>query len=211
MRKLHRTAPPTWSRAIGAGVLALGMAALAPVDAGANSAAPTKATADLAVTQHNLQFDPGMLKVGLGQKVVWTNHETDQTIHSVVQKGGSEINSPDIPPETSFEWVFTSAGRYDIVCRFHPDMFMTIEVSAKPANAVKPAKKLSKAEQKKADAAAKKAAKKAAKEMANHDVHADSARKSTPAAEPGDPASTIPGIGGLPFDPQPTRERGRWM
>lgn len=202
MHKLHRTAAPTCSRAIGMGVLALGMAALAPVDAGANSTAPDRATADLAVTQHNLQFDPGMLKVGVGQKVVWTNHEVDQTIHSVVQKNGSEINSPDIPPETSFEWTFDKAGTYDIFCRFHPDMFMTVDVGGKPVKA----KKLSKAEQKKADKAAKKAAKEAAM-----NAHEDSAKKSTPAAEPGEPESTIPGIPGipgLPFSPEPATSRG---
>jgi plastocyanin len=83
------------------------------------------------ITQHNLNFDSDVLRIKPGDTVVWTNKETDDTIHSVVQGNGSEINSPDIPPNTHFEWTFTEASEWQIICRFHPDMFMNIEVVGK--------------------------------------------------------------------------------
>jgi plastocyanin len=84
------------------------------------------------VTQVNLVFDPDVLKLNPGDKVVWTNEETDDSLHSVVQGNGSEIDSPDIPPKTSFEVTFTEPFAWKIICRFHPDMFMDIDVAGKP-------------------------------------------------------------------------------
>jgi hypothetical protein len=63
--------------------------------------------------------------------VVWTNRETDDTTHSVVQGNGSEIDSPDIEPGQHFTWKFDFPGEWDIICRFHPDMFLTINVIGK--------------------------------------------------------------------------------
>lgn len=187
-------------RATAVSTLVVGLAALAPVQAGANS---ERVTGTTQVGQKNLQFNPFELKVPVGETVVWTNHETDATIHSVVQQGGSDINSPDIGPNEHFEWTFTDAGAYTLTCRFHPDMFMTVDVGGKAAPA-KPAKKLTPAQKKAAEKKAKKAAKAAAKKAAaeSHDVHEEGAKKSIPAAPPGPPESTIPGIGGLPFSPQ---------
>lgn len=216
MRKPHRTAVPTLSRAIGVTALTLGLTALAPVQAGASAdraAAPERATKTVQVGQVNLSFSPTVLKIAVGDTVTWTNHETDQTIHSVVQKNGSELNSPDIAPEQSFTYTFDTAQTYEIMCRFHPDMFMTLEVAGAKTGKAEKGQKLTKAEQKAAkkaaDKAAKKAAaKKAAEEAASHDAHAESAMKSTPAPEPGPPDSTIPGLPGLPFSPEPAGQRG---
>jgi plastocyanin len=182
--------------------LVSGMTIVAPDHAAARVAA-----AQHAVTQKNLQFNPYEMTIAVGDTVTWTNHEVDgQTIHSVVQSGGSEINSPDIPPEASFSWTFTQVQDYNIVCRFHPDMFMTLHVLApKPAApAAKDTKKASGKhghQQGTAKPAKTKKPKKAAitKPMANHDGHAESAAKSKPAPAPGPPESTIPGIAGLPF------------
>src|SRR5690348_13861137 len=104
-RAMRNTQRP-WTRAVAASGLALGMATLAPSPAGAADGTPAApAVMSHAVTQKNLQFNPNQMTIGVGDTVTWTNHEVDgQTIHSVVQSGGSEINSPDIPPETSFTW-----------------------------------------------------------------------------------------------------------
>ncbi|MGQ0467842.1 MAG: cupredoxin domain-containing protein [Sporichthyaceae bacterium] len=83
------------------------------------------------VTQHNLVFDPDVLKIKPGDTVVWTNKESDDSLHSVVQVDGTEINSPDIPPNTTFEVTFTEPFDWRIKCRFHPDMFMDIAVAGK--------------------------------------------------------------------------------
>lgn len=99
---------------------------------GTAHAATSAASRTYRITQHNLVFDPDVLKIKPGDKVVWTNQETDDTIHSVVQGNGSEINSPDIPPKSTFEVTFTEPFAWKIICRFHPDMFMDIEVAGKP-------------------------------------------------------------------------------
>src|SRR4051794_13696126 len=50
------------------------------------------------VEQKFLNFNPQDLSVGVGDTVTWSNAETDGSVHSVVQSGGGEINSPDMPP-----------------------------------------------------------------------------------------------------------------
>ena len=179
--------------------LFVGMAMAVPEHAAAREA--RVAAEQHAVTQKNLQFNPYEMTIAVGDTVTWTNHEVDgQTIHSVVQSGGSEINSPDIPPETSFSWTFTNIQDYNIVCRFHPDMFMTLHVL--DAKAAPKGAKESKGT-KKAGKAAKPARttkpKKAKSAATDHDAHAESAAKSKPAPAPGPPESTVPGIAGLPF------------
>jgi plastocyanin len=186
--------------------LVLGMTMVAPEHAIARASAEQHA-----VTQKNLQFNPYEMTITVGDTVTWTNHEVDgQTIHSVVQSGGSEINSPDIPPETSFSWTFTQVQDYNIVCRFHPDMFMTLHVLAPKAEAKGAEKKVAKKTDKKADRKADRKAAKSPKKATSpkpaapappmdHDGHEASAAKSRPAPAPGPPESTIPGIAGLPF------------
>jgi plastocyanin len=83
------------------------------------------------VFQKNLNFHPTELILKAGDSVTWTNKESDDTTHSVVQGNGSDIDSPDIQPGETFVWKFDHPGRWDIVCRFHPDMFMTIGVADK--------------------------------------------------------------------------------
>jgi plastocyanin len=85
----------------------------------------------LQVAQKFLAFNPTELKLAPGDTVEWTNRETDDTTHSVVQGNGSEIDSPDIEPGEHFVWKFDFPGEWDIICRFHPDMFLTINVIGK--------------------------------------------------------------------------------
>lgn len=179
--------------------LALGLATVSPTGAGAEESRALAGSHE--VSQKNLQFNPFEMTVGVGDTVHWTNNEADATIHSVVQQGGAEINSPDIPPGAHFEWTFDQAGTYTLTCRFHPDMFMTMNVAEAAA-----APKTAKAEGKKASgkqATGKKGkAKKKPAPPVNHDAHAQSAAKSKPAPPPGPPESTVPGVGGLPISPQ---------
>lgn len=91
-------------------------------------AGPVASAATHTVEQRNFQFVPGTLSIATGDTVTWTNNETDGSVHSVVQSGGSEINSPDIPPGGSFSHTFNNPGEYRLTCRFHPDMFMTVSV-----------------------------------------------------------------------------------
>lgn len=182
--------------------LALGMAALSPSGAGAEESRALAGSHE--VSQKNLQFNPFEMTVGVGDTVHWTNNEVDATIHSVVQQGGAEINSPDIPPGAHFEWTFTQPTTYTLTCRFHPDMFMTMNVVEAKAAAKAPAKAPAKGEKKAAGkkASKKKGTQKKAAPPVNHDAHAESAAKSKPAPPPGPPESTIPGVGGLPISPE---------
>jgi plastocyanin len=205
MRKILSTRR-TWTRGVAVSALMLGMATTAPEHAVAQEA--RVAAEQHAVSQKNLQFNPYEMSVTVGDTVTWTNHETDgQTIHSVVQTGGTEINSPDIPPETSFSWTFTQVQDYNFHCRFHPDMFMTLHVLNAPAagktakgdKAAKGDKKTTK-DTKSTGKGAKKPKKAQTQAPAmDHDAMEASAAKSKPAPAPGPPESTIPGIAGLPF------------
>lgn len=179
--------------------LALGLATVSPTGAGAEESRALAGSHE--VSQKNLQFNPFEMTVGVGDTVHWTNNEVDATIHSVVQQGGAEINSPDIPPGAHFEWTFDQVGTYTLTCRFHPDMFMTMNVAeAKAAPKAEKAKTGDKTAKKAAGKKGK--AKKKPAPPINHDAHAESAAKSKPAPPPGPPESTVPGVGGLPISPQ---------
>ncbi|MFD2398134.1 plastocyanin/azurin family copper-binding protein [Prauserella oleivorans] len=104
------------------------MTVLALAGMGVVFAGPTASAATHTVQQRNFQFVPGTLDIAAGDTVTWTNDETDGSVHSVVQSGGSEINSPDIPAGGRFSHTFNSEGTYNLTCRFHPDMFMTVNV-----------------------------------------------------------------------------------
>jgi hypothetical protein len=83
------------------------------------------------VFQKNLAFHPTELILRPGDSVTFTNKEEDDTTHSVVQGNGADIDSPDIPPGHTFAWKFDKPGEWDMICRFHPAMYMTIGVVGK--------------------------------------------------------------------------------
>jgi hypothetical protein len=88
----------------------------------------------------------------------------------VVQGNGDQIDSPDMPPGQQFTWKFDFPGEWDIICRFHPAMFLTVNVVGK----VVPGAKMP-------------------MEQHHH-------TEAPPAAKPTVPGgSTIPGVTGLPI------------
>jgi len=129
------------------------------------------------VTQKFISFNPTELKIKPGDTVIWTNKETDDTTHSVVQGNGDDIDSPDIQPGEQFTWKFDFPGEWDIICRYHPAMFLTINVVGKAVPGAK------------------------MPEQQHHTTTAPPPAKST---DPG--GSTIPGVTGLPIaDRHPAR------
>jgi plastocyanin len=129
--------PTRWGRAIGlsaALLVAVGGSAQAASLEGNEAGKPKPKS--YRITQQNLVFNPDVLKINPGDTVVWTNKETDDTIHSVVQANGEEVNSPDIDPNTTFEVRFTEPFAWKFECRFHPDMFMDVEVAGKVSDDV---------------------------------------------------------------------------
>jgi plastocyanin len=106
---------------------------------GATSFEASASAATFKIDQKNLQFNPSTLKVKTGDVVTWTNKEADDTTHSVVGADGSAIDSPDILPGQTFQWKFTEAGTYEVHCRFHPDMFMNVNVKGAKVKSSTPA------------------------------------------------------------------------
>jgi|GEM_PF-837430 len=129
-RRLLRNAVKTTGLVIPV-VLATGLGAskqAAATATGKSGAPPVKM---FQVFQKNLNFHPTELVLRPGDSVTWTNQESDDTTHSVVQGNGSDIDSPDIQPGETFVWKFDHPGEWEIICRFHPDMYMTVGVVGK--------------------------------------------------------------------------------
>ncbi|MCI0455923.1 MAG: cupredoxin domain-containing protein, partial [Gemmataceae bacterium] len=74
------------------------------------------------------KFDPAMLKIKVGDSVVWVNKDTDK--HDVVpDKKGDFAPSGDVEPgKKSKPIVFKKAGKFKYVCGYHEDMTGVIEV-----------------------------------------------------------------------------------
>jgi plastocyanin len=98
-------------------------------DGGSSTAQPPVKM--IQVFQKNLAFHPTDLILKPGDSVTWTNKEEDGTTHSVVQGNGADIDSPDIEPGQTFVWKFDKPGQWDMICRYHPAMYMTVGVVGK--------------------------------------------------------------------------------
>lgn len=85
---------------------------------------PTASAESADVSMQNLQYVPNEVTIEVGDSVTWTNNGTEP--HSA---DGQGWQSPEIPPGGSFTRTFDSAGTYEVQCRFHPDMTMTVEVT----------------------------------------------------------------------------------
>lgn len=73
-------------------------------------------------------FEPTMLSVTVGTKVVWTN--ASDAPHTVASDTGSILASSTISPSGgTFSFTFTQAGTYTYHCTIHPYMKGTIVVT----------------------------------------------------------------------------------
>jgi plastocyanin len=62
-------------------------------------------------------FSPGMVAVGAGGTVTWTNN--DGVAHTV---NGGPVQSSVLDPGASFSYTFGSSGHFTYMCAIHPDM-----------------------------------------------------------------------------------------
>ena len=88
---------------------------------GSGQLVPTAAGPEAAseVGINNYAFSPVPLTVKVGTTVTWINHDDDaHTVDSAQGKFKSGVLSKD----DKFEYHFTEAGEYPIVCRFHAKM-----------------------------------------------------------------------------------------
>ncbi len=88
-------------------------------------AAPT-APAGTSVRMAGSRFEPSTLTIAVGGMVRWFND--DALPHTVSATDGS-WDSGNLAPGEDFERTFDTAGSYAYLCRYHPGMVGTIEVT----------------------------------------------------------------------------------
>jgi plastocyanin len=74
----------------------------------------------------NYSFMPASITVSPGTKVTWTNDDT--VTHTVTSTGGGPLNSPNIGPNASYSYTFSTPGTYHYFCAVHPNMTGTVVV-----------------------------------------------------------------------------------
>lgn len=97
---------------------------------GATSTTTSGGTAQVKIGEQNDKygFEPTMLSVTVGTKVVWTN--ASDAPHTVASDTGSTLASSTISPSGgTFSFTFTQAGTYTYHCTIHPYMKGTIVVT----------------------------------------------------------------------------------
>jgi plastocyanin len=82
------------------------------------------AAATHTVKMEGMKFEPAILTVKKGDKVVWQNK--DMVPHTATAKGS--FDSGSIASDKSWSHVMGKAGRYDYTCTFHPGMKATVVV-----------------------------------------------------------------------------------
>ena len=118
-----------------AGLLAAGLSpagagpsfgGMGPWMMGGFGAAPT-APPGTSVRMTGSRFDPATITIAPGQTVRWFN---DDTAPHTVTAIDSSWDSGDLPPGRSFERRFDTPGTYRYVCRYHPWMTASVQVTA---------------------------------------------------------------------------------
>ena|SRR5688572_22837010 len=77
------------------------------------------------VEMDDKKYEPGTLKIKVGETVVWEN--VDDHDHTVIADDKS-FKSGNISPGDTFEFTFKKAGTYKYSCKYHPRMKGTIVV-----------------------------------------------------------------------------------
>lgn len=78
------------------------------------------------ITIANMAFSPSQITVNKGDTVTWTNN--DSMAHTVTSDTGSELDSGDIQPGSTYSHTFNTAGSFQYHCSIHPSMRGTIVV-----------------------------------------------------------------------------------
>ncbi|MFX1765934.1 cupredoxin family copper-binding protein [Paraburkholderia sp. A1RI-2L] len=103
---------------------ACGICALAPM-----AFAGAAATGDHVVAIVQMRFSPPIVKVHLGEHIVWVNQ--DLVAHTASART-KIFDSGSIAPGASWRYVASTPGSYPYQCLFHPAMRGTLIVEPKP-------------------------------------------------------------------------------
>jgi plastocyanin len=80
---------------------------------------------ELVVSQKDLEFSPNEITVSVGDTVIFTND--DRTRHHIQSRSGPEdFESRLLPPRANYEVQLNEDGVWEVGCRIHPRMRMTI-------------------------------------------------------------------------------------
>jgi plastocyanin len=77
------------------------------------------APAEIRVPIDNFTFEPDVVTVPVGTRIVWQND--DDIPHSVVETQG-KFHSPALDTEDKYAFTFAAAGTYEYFCGLHPHM-----------------------------------------------------------------------------------------
>lgn len=103
------------------------LAALALAGASAASVVAA-APGTVQVRQSGSVFQPGVLTVAAGTRVVFVNDDT--LAHNVyARSAGQSFNLGMVPPGGTSEQLFVQAGQFDIRCAVHPRMRLAVTVT----------------------------------------------------------------------------------
>lgn len=116
-------------------VAALGLAACGGDDSegGESTPDPTDApsggeqASGTSVKIVDFDFEPITLAVSVGDEVTWTNDGATHTVSST--DDGGPLDSGNIDGGGTYSATFDEAGTYEYMCKIHPSMTGTVEVS----------------------------------------------------------------------------------
>lgn len=100
--------------------------AAAPASVVAERVMPDVSAASEAVTIQNFAFSPATVTIKVGTTLTWTNR--DQDPHTVSATSGA-FHSPTLSTGQSYQYTFTTPGRFDYLCTIHPFMTGTVVVT----------------------------------------------------------------------------------
>lgn len=88
-----------------------------------------KAVNTSSVAIKDFAFSPATITVKVGTTVTWTNQ--DSAAHTVTSDSGSKdsFDSGSMAQGKTFSHTFKTAGTFNYICTFHPDMMGKVEVT----------------------------------------------------------------------------------
>ena len=108
-------------------VAAIAIAGIAPVALSPAASKSTAVAATPAIHISNFTFGPQMLKVRVGQTVVWVN---DDDIPHTVTAADHSFKSKVLDTGEKFSFTFTKPGNVAYFCSLHPHMTGNVLVTA---------------------------------------------------------------------------------
>ena len=78
--------------------------------------------------QSNRRFEPGELRIQVGEVVRIINDDGELLHHAYVKSDSFNFDSGEQEPGSSTDIRFTTAGTFAVLCGIHPKMHMTVVV-----------------------------------------------------------------------------------